>query len=87
MISYKFNEQLSAAPGTEDRIYPLPIRRVETFDGPAVVSCWYPTEEELRVLGNGGFVYLCILGVTQPPVIVGAVQHPYENAIEIPTAF
>ena len=61
--------QLEAATKTE--IAPLPVCRVEN----AIISCWKPSADELKVLNAGGVVTLAIFSGSQPPVAVNACEH------------
>lgn len=55
------------APGCGD----LPARVYLENDRLNVTSCWKPSDEELAVLNDGGYVCLNVLG-GQPPVALWA---------------
>ena len=42
---------------------------------PAMISVWKPTEAELEVLMNGGFVMLTVLGNSHPPVMLDTLRN------------
>lgn len=61
------NLTLVAAPGDEEQVGPLPVRRA---DG-AIVSCWRLDPDELAEILVSGCVWLSVLApVTAPPVMV-----------------
>lgn len=43
---------------------------------PALRSAWVPTREELALLLDGGYVELCVLGVSHPPVMLNVEPDP-----------
>ncbi len=60
---------------TDEECGPLPVARgivqlSENSVGPAVISAWKPTPEELAMLNAGGPIYLHVIGRTQPPVML-----------------
>jgi hypothetical protein len=67
------NGALLPAPGTEDRVDPLPVWRGKDQHGQdLVVSCFSFTAEEFVKLGRDGKIYLLVHGQTQPPVAIMA---------------
>lgn len=67
------NDVLGAPPGlTIDECNALPITRVVYENGVrAVASYWRPTREELKLLADGHYVRLMVLGDTHPPLLLG----------------
>ena len=39
-------------------------------------SAWKPTRDELALLLDGGYVELCVLGFSQPPVMLNVEPNP-----------
>lgn len=57
---------LKPPPGDEERVGPLPVRRLEG----RVVSCWRLSPEELAEVQRTGVVWLSIFGHTHAPVAI-----------------
>ena len=45
-------------------------------EGPQMVSCWQPSEEERAAIAAGAPVWLFILGAAHPPVLL-QVMNPF----------
>lgn len=76
-------EDLKAAPGTEQIVYDLPVKRhnVKLGDAgdmvfPAVTSCWYFTDEEIEQLIVSKVIWFTALGPTHPPIML-SVEKPF----------
>lgn len=66
------NAVLGAPKGVSD-CGALPITRVQFIDGTdAVASYWMPSDQERALIAAGHPVRIVALGVTQPPMMVGA---------------
>lgn len=72
-----FAEQNSVADGTNLGVLDLPVHR----DGGQIISCWSPTPEELQEIMATGQVWLCVMGVNQPPVLVTG-HYPFEHSTQ-----
>lgn len=66
----------------QDEFETLPVRAgsvtVICDDGevenvPSMASAWKPTRQELALLLDGGYVELCVLGATHPPVMLNVI--------------
>jgi len=68
------NAVLGAPPGmTIEECQALPITAGRYEDGTtSLKSYWKPTEVELEILKQGGYVTLEVLTTQHPPVIIGA---------------
>jgi len=68
------NAYLGAPPSMEEDCDALSIQRGALVVGetayPIVQSCWKLTPEELESVNKTGRVWLCVVGVTMPPVIM-----------------
>lgn len=65
------NGVLGAPAGWDQKSMPcdaLAITRMEWGGGPAILSFWEPTAEEIEQLLAGGKVALWVVGTTMPPV-------------------
>lgn len=60
-------------PGRDGHCAHLAVADVETAAGPAMLSRWEPTPDELAMLNAGGAVELLVLGQGHPPVSLVAV--------------
>lgn len=72
------NRNYVAAPGEEDRVGTLPVRR----EGAVTISCWELTPEELEKVKRTGRIYLGVFGTGQPPVYVGDEATTREACID-----
>ncbi|WP_374374422.1 hypothetical protein [Dongia sp.] len=52
----------------------LPIMRQQLQDGPAMISVWKPTEDELAQLNAGHAVRLVVYGTGHPPVWIDVAE-------------
>jgi hypothetical protein len=67
---------LKAAPGTEDAVIDLPVKRHqqtitlqhETVKINAVTSCWFLTDEEIEKLIDKKVIWFTAWGTTHPPI-------------------
>jgi hypothetical protein len=50
----------------------LEIRDEEFRFGNGMISHWKPSENELKILNEGGVVQLCVCGEVHPPVALSA---------------
>lgn len=68
------NAVLGAPEGmSKDECQALPLTLGVYSDGMrGMKSYWKPTEGELEILKQGGYVTLEVLGTQHPPVIIGA---------------
>jgi hypothetical protein len=68
------NAVLGAPPGVPiEECGALPITRIRYSDGTdAVASYWMPNDAERALITAGAAVRVIALGVTQPPMILGA---------------
>lgn len=57
----------------------LPATKIETVYGPAYLSAWRPSDQEIKNLINGGAVFLLVLGAAHPPVILSAEPDDFQN--------
>lgn len=65
------NLLLTAPPGHDDTIQPLPVRRA---DG-RIISCWQLSAEDLRRIAETGNIWLSVWsGLTAPPVLVSGLR-------------
>lgn len=62
------NTVLKAPPGSEDKVYDLPICRPTNY--PGVVSCWEVPLEAIHEISKTRRIYLMVQGRTHPPVIL-----------------
>lgn len=76
------NDILNPSKGTEDTVLPLHILRTTELLGdsicPKIVSAWKPTEEEIRLISEGGLVYFHCYGYTHPPIWINATSQGLE---------
>jgi hypothetical protein len=83
MIPANFDEangQLGPPEGmSEDECHTLRVwRGPREGDGaPMVISCWKPTQEELKEIQRTGRVWLWIMGNTMPPAFISG-SHPWK---------
>ena len=71
---------------TQDEYMTLPVRAEkitvvvsgdgEVDDVPCMRSAWRPSREELALLLDGGYIELCVLGTTHPPVMLNVAPDP-----------
>lgn len=71
---------------TQDEFLTLPVKAGnvtviingdgEVDDVPALRSAWGPTRQELALLLDGGYIELCVLGVSHPPVMLNVEPDP-----------
>lgn len=68
------NAALGAPKGaTPEECCALPITRIQYEGGTdAVASYWMPSDDERALIAAGAPIRIIALGVTQPPMIVGA---------------
>lgn len=68
------NSVLRAPPGsTVEQCRPAPITRTQYQDGTdTVATYWQPTEAERQAIAAGALIRVEVMGVTMPPMIVGA---------------
>ncbi|MCP3729263.1 hypothetical protein M9978_02380 [Sphingomonas sp. MG17] len=65
------NLLLTAPPGCEDRVIPLPVLR----DNGQIVSCWQLSAAEIREIAETGVIWLSVWGErTAPPVLVTGLE-------------
>lgn len=78
------NSVLSRPPDmTDEECGPLcTLRGFTPGNQPCVISCWKATQEELDEIKRTGRVWLCVLGVTMPPVIVSGTK-PFNQGEEL----
>jgi len=57
----------------------LPVQDIETAAGPAMMSAWQPTPDELARLIAGASVTLLVLGRIHPPVSLAVSMPPAEG--------
>lgn len=76
------NDVLGAPAGSSiEECRPAPITRTLYADGtPSVSTYWQPTEAERAAIAAGAMVQVEVLGVTMPPMIVGAEGVANEGA-------
>ena len=48
----------------------LAIRDIDTTAGPAMMSAWEPTPEEIEAISKGAKVILWVVGTAHPPVVL-----------------
>lgn len=75
MIPTSFDESDAVLSKPNDMIdcEPLSIMRGDMEGvGPVVISCWKITREELDEFNRTGRIWVCIPGVTQPPIALSA---------------
>lgn len=70
------NDVLKAPKGQEDQVQDLPIFRcsqeIKGLVMPLTISAWKPSEEEIRLISEGGLIYFRCFGKTHPPISIGA---------------
>lgn len=56
----------------------LPIKdailNVGGVEFPVMISAWEPTPEDLRILNEGGKIYLAVFGKSHPPVLMSTKE-------------
>jgi hypothetical protein len=57
----------------------LAIRDMDTTAGPAMMSLWEPTPDELERLNAGAKVSLLVVGTIHPPVSISVGMVPSEE--------
>ncbi|MEQ8308026.1 MAG: hypothetical protein RIA09_15830 [Hoeflea sp.] len=72
------NDVLKAPEGQEDYVVDLPVFRNAHVG--TVSSLWMPTDEERKIIAEGGGVVLTAWGKTHPPVAIGAAVVDYPDA-------
>lgn len=55
---------------TDDQCSPLSVCHIMTQSGPAVLSCWKLTGDELEEIIRTKRIWLLVMGRTMPPVCV-----------------
>lgn len=69
------NAVFSLEDGTEDN--DLWLRRIATEDGETCLeSVWEPSDDERRVIAEGGCIRLVVWGNGTPPVAIGVYDGP-----------
>lgn len=63
----------------------LPVLCEAVGDSQSMTSLWFPTNEELKALVDGGCVRLSVMGFSHPPVLVG-VQDTDGQVVGTPSA-
>ena len=64
---------LKAAPGTEDKVYDLPIcRTYDSLGNELVISVWELTDEDIEALIKNRKIYFQCWGHTHPPIVLSA---------------
>lgn len=63
-------------PETDGPCGHLAIRDMATDGGPAMMSVWLPTPDEIVRINAGAAVSLLVLGVAHPPVSVAVGMPP-----------
>ncbi len=54
----------------------LPIQDIATEAGPAMMSVWEPTPDELERIAKGAKVTLTVYGTAHPPVMLSVGMEP-----------
>jgi hypothetical protein len=63
-------DQPDAVPYTAEGCYALPVVRVHLSEGPALVTAWELSEQEMADVQRTGRIWVTLLGNLQPPIMV-----------------